>query len=167
MTPATQRSIRRFIGVLVWIWLSCVLGAAAFGQAANPLVGTWELDLSKSDFTPETAIRERTMVFTAVDNGMTCKMMTLTERGNGRVTTESTYTAHFDNKEVPIDNSPLDTVILKRTDANNYERSGRVRGKEVETATMKISADGKTLTVATTGSNAGTDYSNNQIFNRK
>ena len=166
MTPATP-SRRSFLEVLACCGVCGILIASAFGQAANPLAGTWELDLSKSDFTPETAIRERTMVFTPVDNGMTCKMTTLTERGNGRVTTESTYTAHFDNKEVPIDNSPLDTVILKRIDAANYERTGKVRGQEVETATMKISPDGKTLTVATTGSNGGTDYTSNQIFKRK
>src|SRR5262252_4123694 len=101
MTPATH-SRRSFNGVMAWGCLSGVFSAAAFGQGANPLVGTWELDLSKSDFNPETAIRERTMVFAAVDNGMTCKMTTLTERGNGRVTTESTYTAHYDGKDVPI-----------------------------------------------------------------
>lgn len=165
MIPATHTR-RSFNGALVGSFLSGI-SCAALGQAANPLVGTWELDLSKSDFNPETAIRERTMVFSAVDNGMTCKMTTLTERGNGRVTTESTYTAHYDGKDVPIDNSPLDTVVLKRIDANNYERIGKVRGKDAETATMKISADGKTLTIATTGSNSGTDYTSNQIFNRK
>jgi hypothetical protein len=166
MTPATHNR-RSFYSVLLGGSLCCVFSGVTFGQGANPLAGTWELDLSKSDFNPETAIRERTMVFTAVDNGMTCKMTTLTERGNGRVTTESTYTAHYDGKDVPIDNSPLDTVTLNRIDANNYERIGKVRGKDAETTTMKISADGKTLTIATTGSNGGTDYSSNQIFNRK
>ena len=177
MTPATQRRSKTFLPsssfgrslhfAVAWSCLNCLLSTAAFSQAANPLAGTWELDLSKSDFTPETAIRERTMVFTAVDNGVICKMTTLTERGNGRVTTESTYTAHFDNKDVPIDYSPLDTVALKRTDANNYERTGKVRGKAVETATMKVSDDRKTLTIATTGSNDGLDYSSTQIFVRK
>jgi len=153
--------------LVIAIGVLCLAHARVLGQAADPLVGTWELDRSKSDFTPESAIRERTLVFSAVDNGVMCKMTTLTERGNGRVTTDSTYTAHYDNKDVPIDSSALDTVALKRVDPKTFERSGKIRGKAVEAATMKISTDGKVLTITTTGSIDGQDYNNTQVFSRK
>lgn len=145
----------------------CLSNALMLGQSADALAGTWELDLSKSDFTPESAIRERTLVFTPVDNGVMCKMTTLTERGNGRVTTDSTYTAHYDNKDVPIDSSALDTVALKRIEAKSFERTGKVRGKAVESASMKVSDDGKVLTITTTGSIDGQDYNSTQVYARK
>ena len=107
------------------------------------------------------------MIFAPADNGVACKITTVTERGNGRVTTDSTYTARYDNRDVPIDSSSLDTVALRRIDANTYERTGKIRGKSAETATMKISTDGKILIVTTTGSNNGEDHSSTQKFVRQ
>jgi len=148
----------------------CLMERPALGQSQQGkdlLIGVWELDLSKSDFTPETAIRVRTMVFSPVDNGVACKITTTTERGNGRVTTDSSYTARYDNKDVPIDSPSLDTVALRKIDANTYERTGKIRGKAVETASMKVSMDGKILIVTTTGSIDGQDYSSTQEFVRQ
>lgn len=138
------------------------------GQSKDSLAGTWVLDLSKSDFVPDNdALRGRTMVFEAVNNGVKCTITTHTERGNGRVTVDNNFTAHYDGKDVPIDSSALDTVALKRIDANTVERTGKIRGKAVETATMKVSADGKVLTMTTTGTINGVDYSSTQIFDRQ
>jgi hypothetical protein len=138
------------------------------GQSKDSIVGTWVLDLSKSDFMPENdALRSRTMVFEAVDKGVKCTITTLTERGNGRVTIDSSYTAHYDGKDVPIDSSALDTVALKRIDANTIERTGKIRGQVVETAAMKVSSDGKILTVTTKGTINGEDYSSSQVFARQ
>ena len=63
--------------------------------------------------------------------------------------------------------SPLDTVSLKRIDANTVKRTGKTHGKVVETMTMKVSADGKTLTVTTMGNFQGDDYSSVQVFDRQ
>ena len=148
----------------------CLVERPALGQSKQVkdlLIGVWELDLSKSDFTPETTIRVRTMVFSPVDNGVACKITTITERGNGRVTTEITYTARYDNKDVPIESPSLDTVALRKIDANTYGRTGKIRGKAAETATMKVSMDGKLLIVTTTGSIEGQDYSSTQLFVRQ
>jgi hypothetical protein len=126
------------------------------------------LDLAKSDFMPENdALRSRTMVFEAIDKGVKCTITTLTERGNGRVTVDNNYAAQYDGKDVPIDSSALDTVALRRVDANTVERTGKIRGKAVETATMKVATDGKVLTVTTEGSINGQDYSSTQVFNRQ
>jgi len=65
---------------------------------------------------------------------------------------------------VPIEGSQLDTVALKRVDANTVERTGKVKGQVAETVTMKISGAGKILTMTTKGSIDGVDYSSTQVY---
>lgn len=163
-----QQPLRHPVLLFLALVLLVQSSSRLFSQSKDSLSGTWELDLSKSDFVPDNdALRGRTMVFEALDNGVKCTITTHTERGNGRVTVDNNYTARYDGKDVPIDASALDTVALKRIDANTVERTGKIRGKAVETATMKVSADGKVLTVTTSGTINGIDYSSTQIFDRK
>jgi len=52
-------------------------------------------------------------------------------------------------------------------DAKTIERTGKESGKVSETCEMKISPDGKTLTVTTKGAFRGTPYSSVQILKRQ
>ena len=71
----------------------------------------------------------------------------------------------FDGMDHPADPVlPVDTYSIKRINANMIERTGKIRGESVETATFAVSADGKTLTVKTKGSIKGSDYSSTQVF---
>ena len=60
----------------------------------------------------------------------------------------------------------LDTVSLKRVDAGTVERMGKVRGQVVETRTRTVSADGRTMTITTKGTNNGVPYQSVQVFER-
>jgi hypothetical protein len=122
------------------------------------------LDAAKSEFDPDPALQERTVIFEAKDGGISFLQKTITERGN---TATSDYVAKYDGKDVPITSPQLDTVALKRIDANTVERTGKVRGKVVETATMVVSNGGKTLTITTKGSVNGADYSSTQVFDKQ
>jgi hypothetical protein len=135
------------------------------GQTKDPLIGTWVLDLTRSTFDPGPApAGSRTMTFTAVDNGFT--HMTKTEGGFLNSTLE--YTAKYDAKDYKMDpESPLEMVSLKRIDKNTVERTGKIRGKAVETMTLKVSPDGKTLTITTMGSYQGNDYGSVQVLSRQ
>jgi hypothetical protein len=144
------------------VLFGCVRG---FGQSKDPFVGTWLLDRGKSDFMPYFPLQRRTMIVAAVDNGINCIIRTVNDR---QETTEITYTAQYDGKDVPIGNSALDTVSLRRIDASTVERTGKVRGAMVETALMKISDDGKILTITTEGTMPkGETYKSTQIFKRQ
>ena len=63
--------------------------------------------------------------------------------------------------------SRIATELLRDIDANTVERTGKTRGEVTETATRKLSADGKTLTIVTKGTNAGMEYSSTQVFTRE
>ena len=135
-----------------------------FAQTKDPLVGTWELNRAKSEFNPDNTLQTRTVEFTAKDGGVTFLQRTVTDRGN---TVQSDYTAKFDEKDVPISGSQLDSVALKRVDANTVQRTGKMGSKVVETATLKISNGGKTLTITTKGSIDGDEYSSTQVFEKQ
>src|SRR5262245_47621766 len=128
----------------------------------DPLVGRWTLDRAKSEFSGNIPEKRYTM-FEWTESGL--KHITETFIANGS-TDRVEYVAKFDSKDVPISNSFLWTVAIKRIDARTTERSGKVMGEVVETSTRTVSADGQTLTIVTSGVNSGTDYSSTQVFTR-
>src|SRR5215472_2908745 len=138
--------------ILVGMLLISVPGALS-AQAKDPLIGTWALDLGKSSFVPDNPPLKRTIVFTDKDGGIRCVIRTTARGGleNGMVS-ESAYTAKYDGKDYDISESVLDTISLKKIDPNTIERTGKISGMVAETATMKISQDGKMLTITTKGS---------------
>jgi hypothetical protein len=132
-------------------------------QAKDPFVGSWTLDPDRSTFNPGNPPMERHMTFELKD-GMLKHVTRTPNLFGGSAMIE--YSAKFDGKDYEILGSGLDSVSIKRVDANTIERTGKESGKMAETCTMKVSADGKTLTVTTKGAFRGTEYSSTQILNR-
>ena len=56
---------------------------------------------------------------------------------------------------------------LREFDAGRAETISKKDGKVTTTQTSKVSADGKTLTITTNGTNAGNEYSSVQVFTRE
>ena len=135
----------------------------ALAQSKDLLIGTWQINRAKSEFMPDNTLQNRTITIEAKGNGISAVQQTVVEAGN---TVTSEYAAGYDGKEAPISGSLLDTVALKRINANTVERTGKIRGQAVETATMTLSAGGKVLTITTKGSVDGNDYSSTQVFDR-
>ena len=121
------------------------------------------LDRGKSTFDPDTTLLNRSLSFEAKDGGVSFNQKTV--QGDGS-TVEINYAAKYDNKDVPIEGSQLDTVALKRVDANTVERTGKVKGQVAENVTMNLNG-GKTLTIATKGSIDGVHYSSTQVYEKK
>jgi len=133
-------------------------------QPKDPLIGTWHLNPGKSDFQPESTMLSRTLKIQAKDGVISVSQETVAQDGHSSYIE---YTAGYDNKDVPISGSVLDTVALKHLNVNTVERTGKVRGQAVETATMSVSADAKTLTISTKGSVNNIDYHSTQVFERQ
>jgi hypothetical protein len=150
--------------LLAILTLAFVSLAPAFSQAKDGLVGTWNLDRGKSVYEPDTTLQSRMLIIEAKDGGISFVQKTVTERGN---TVQADFTAKYDSKDVPISGSQLDSVALKRVDANTVERSGKIKNAVVETMTLKLSNAGKTLTMTTKGTIEGDDYSSTQVFEKQ
>jgi hypothetical protein len=144
--------------------LSVLFLGIALAQSTDPLIGTWQLNRGKSEFDPPSTMMSRTLRFEEKAGALSVVQQTVTQNG---ATVEIEYTASYDNKDVPISNSPLDTVAHRRVSADVVERTGKIRGAVTETAVMTLSRDRKTLTIITKGSTNGVAYSNNQVFERR
>ena len=157
----------RLVALALLASAPAIPGNAAPGgnQAKDPFLGTWLLDADKSTFVPGPVPEDRTMICEMKDGAL--HHLTKTPNLFLGGTDDIEYTAKFDGKDYPITGTGIDTVSLKRVDANTIERTGKVRGKPAETCTMKVSPDGKTLTVTIKGSYNGTDYSSVQILTRQ
>jgi hypothetical protein len=120
---------------------------------ANPHAGTWTLNLSKSTYTPGPAPMSQTLKIEAWgDDGLT---YTSDGVGADGKPTHSEFQAKFDGMDYEWKGNPdADALSYKKIDANTLEATTKLKGKPTFTATVVVSADGKTRTVTQTGTNA-------------
>ncbi len=155
--------------------VAVILGQVSplLAQAKDPLIGVWVFDRGKSSFSQGTDIGKRILTFEAVKDGIkhtTDTTENLNVGGGGFSFPDSyqvVYTFKFDGKDNQVLGASLDTVSFKRVNSSTIERTGKIMGMVVETATWTISPDGKILTMTTKGTSDGTEYTSVQVFNRQ
>jgi hypothetical protein len=143
------------------------LASPVFAQDAH--VGTWKQDFAKSKLDPApTAPAPQSITRTYEKFGDGLQFTQVTVSADGKSTT-STYSAHYDGKEYPLTgNANADIIILKRIDASTLESTLKKAGKIVNTGRNTVSADGKTMTYTSKGTNAsGQPTSATTIFDRQ
>ncbi len=129
--------------------LVCVVSGAALAQSGDPLVGTWKLNVAKSN---STAFKSGTTKIEAVDAGFKFTVDLLAADGN---VSQWSFTANYDGKDNPVTgNSPYgDAVALTRIDPRTTRTTCKQGGKPTVTQTIVVSSDGKTRTTTTKGVN--------------
>jgi hypothetical protein len=110
----------------LFLFAVCTVAAADL-----PYIGKWKLNPAKSDFTGTT--------------------ITYAQRG-----TEIEYTEQGQSYKFQIDGKDYATpfgytAAWKKQGDNSWEMVAKLTGKPIETDTIKLSADGKTLTVVSKG----------------
>jgi len=120
--------------------LACALGAAADA----PYAGKWKVNVAKSDFGDTTVTYEQ----------MSGGEMKTTMDGQS-------YTFRTDSRDVM---TPWGmTVAWKAVDANTWETTEKTNGKVTSTSTLKLSPDGKMLTLDSKRVKADGGTSNDSI----
>ena len=150
----------RALAVLTLLALGIVVAA----QAPDPAVGKWNLNVAKSKFSPGPAPKSTTATISA---GAAYKVVVEAVTADGaKVNWE--YSANFDGKPHPVKGNPDgDMVVAKRVNAATVETSYTLKGKPTTSNSRVVSADGKTMTVTSTGTNAqGQKINNVQVFER-
>ena len=110
----------------------------------------------------------KTVTFEAAGDGVKQTTETTRQGFNVSETTRVEFTAQFDGKDYPIPNSNGATVALKRVNPTTIERVGKLSGKQNETATMRLSNGGQTLTITAKGTTTnGANYSRTEVFERQ
>lgn len=129
----------------VFAFVAAVSGVAiAAAPAADPVVGTWKLNASKSTFTTGPALKSQTRTYSQSGESRTLVMKTVGADGM-EATTRTTY--QLDGKDYPITGSPdFDSLSARQVDSNTAEFTLKKGGKAVGTTSRTVSKDGKTLT---------------------
>lgn len=140
--------------------------AAASAQPDARTYGTWKLNVAKSKYSPGPAPKTLTVKWEPAGKGVK-----LTAEGIGAdgKPVSATYTANYDGKDYPYVGSPVvDTISLRRIDANTVERTDKKAGKVVQTLRRVMAKDGKSFTVTTKGTNAkGEPIHNVSLFEKQ
>jgi hypothetical protein len=133
---------------------------------ADPINGTWELNVAKSRFDPGPPPRSQTRTYES--DGQTVRMHSKGVNAQG-VSTEVEYTATYGGKDAPMQGSPIaDSISLKRIDDSTSEATLKKDGKVVSTSTRVISGDGKEMMITTSGVNEkGQPIKSELVFDRK
>ena len=139
--------------------------ARTSAQAADPFVGAWKLNVVKSKFTPGPAPKTGGVTFTAAPTGFTAVIEGVGAKDE-KVRWE--YTGNYDGKDYPVKGNPDgDSISVKRINTNTVETTLKRAGKPTVVNTRTVSADGKTLTVVTKGTDAqGATVHNVQVFEK-
>lgn len=159
-----QRSKSRTGVFAVILGVVLTFGTLIHAQA-DPFVGTWELNVEKSQFqSGGAAVRSRTLVI--APKGDAFSHVQETYRVGADALTKISFDAKYDGSEAAVAGAAFSSVSFSRM-GRTLTRKAKDVGMDIETATYTLSADGKTLTVVTKGNNRGIEYGSTQVFVKK
>jgi hypothetical protein len=123
--------------------VATVLPQIACGQT-DPFLGTWQLNLAKSKYSPRPPPKSETVNVQAEGQGLKATVTGVNADGNPF---KYAYRPVFDGLSHPMENDPnQDAYAATRVDAYIQIFSDNKAGKLVGTTTLVVSPDGKTLT---------------------
>jgi hypothetical protein len=118
--------------------------AIALRAADDPIIGTWKLNLVKSNPAALVTFRALTAKVEPRPNGLKVTQDLVNPQG---MIIHSEFTAQYDGMDYPVTGDPYsDTVAIRRIDANHANAAWKKNGRVVAAAQNVISLDGKTWT---------------------
>ena len=142
------------------------LAAGAFCLAADdPMMGTWKLNEAKSKIAP--GMGKNLKVIYSVE-GKEIRILTEGVDKDGKPN-RSVWTGNFDEKDYLVSLDPdQDVRSYKQIDANTLELVVKKETQIIATGRVVLSADGKTRTVTTTGTDAsGKKFENIAVYDKQ
>jgi hypothetical protein len=155
--------------ILVILLLGLILSQAWVALAQGEVrIGTWELNLAKSSFSPGPPPRKQTITFRSAGPHWTALLQGIDASGKPINPDMNNLAITFDGKDHPTASVDYDTTAWKRLGGNNYEVIRKKAGKIVLTSTNEISRDGSTMTITTKGVNAnGQAVHNVRVYDKQ
>ena len=148
-----------FVGAILMIGTGAAL-------AADPVIGTWKLNVAKSTFSPGPALKSQIRSYAESAQGTTLTIKTTAADGK-----ESTATLTFkeDGKPYAVSGNPdFELVSVTRVDAMTVHSTQTKAGATVGTGVRTVSKDGKTLTFSQKGTHAnGGKYDDVLVYDRQ
>ena len=122
-----------------------LVGGTALAQTTDPLIGTWKINVEKSK-----GAKSGTSKIEAAGQGV---KFTVDFVGADGAASQWSFTGNYDGKDNPVTgNSPYgNSAALTRVDARTVRITSKQNGKVMVTSTIVMSADGKTRTTTSKG----------------
>jgi hypothetical protein len=125
--------------------LALLFASATAAVAAEPFLGKWKLNLSRSEYKADQAPRSYEVYIKRMDGGL--KGVATRLEADGKKSREE-WSAKYDGLDYPMSGDPaVDTVALKRIDDGTLEITFKKSGKEIERSRVVVSPDRKITTV--------------------
>ena len=157
-----RQMIRTRIAVVI-VALSVITTGACF--AANPHMGTWKLNEAKSELAPGMG-KNNTVVYTEEKDKMKVTVDGVDKDGKP---THGVWVGQADGKTYKMKgNLAWDAAAYKVVNDHTYEITTMKGGKVRTTGKSTVSADGKTRTVSTIGTDEkGNKFSNKGVYDKQ
>jgi hypothetical protein len=142
----------------------CFVGAAVC-LAADGFIGTWKLNEAKSKFGPGAA-KNTTVVYEAAGDDV---KVTVEGTDTDGKPTHNEWTGKFDGKDYPVTgDASSDARSYKKVNDHTLEFAGKKGDKVTISGRIVLSADGKTRTVTTSGTDAkGNKVSATAVYDKQ
>ena len=133
---------------------------------SDPVVGTWNLNLAKSKFTPGPAPKSATRSYTQTADETA---LTYSQVNADGTTASGESKFKFDGKDYAITGSPdYDMLSLSRVNAMTVKSRQKRNGKVVGTTIRTVSAGGRVLMLDSTRKDAkGMKHHDVQVFDKQ
>ena len=120
--------------------------------AAENWLGTWKLNTAKSKFAPGPAPKSQTLKWEKTPEGIRQTADTVDADGKPG---HGSYLSKFDGKDVAWEGNPnADKANPKKINDSLFVNYWTLGGKQTIIAKVRVSKDGKTMTVSQTGRDA-------------
>jgi len=136
--------------LLTWMFVVAVLaasGAPADAGGADPVIGSWRLDLTRSRFPDGMAPQSQSRTYAESADGTVLTLSGIAADGKP---VSGTSTFKYDGKDYQMTGAPFyDTLALRRVNGTTAKSVMKKAGKVVGTTIRTVSDHGRLLTLST------------------
>jgi len=142
------------------------LSTAHATSSRDPVLGTWRLNVAKSQFTPGPGWQSQIRKYRAIPQGVAVTWTGVDAKGEKM---RVRYTYAYDGRDYPmLGSASYDTLNAVRIDERTVRSEEKRDGITVGIAVRTVSPDGKVLTISDEGTNRkGQRFSQLLAFDRQ
>ncbi len=147
------------------VTLALCFGAGTLCFASDPQMGTWKLNEAKSKIAPGQP-KDSTVVYEAADDKV---KVTVDGTDSDGKPIHNEWTGKFDGKDYPVTgDSNLDARSYRKVDDRTLELNTKKDGKVTATGRIVVSADGKSRTLTTSGTDSqGKKFKSTAVYDKQ
>ena len=138
-------------GIVILFTLAALFVGVTVCLADSPHMGTWKLNEAKSKFSPGAA-KNNTVVYEAAGDSVKVTVDGVDGSGNA---THNEWTGKFNGRFYPVTgDATSDMRSYRKVNSRTLALTAKNGGKITLTGRIVVSANGRTRTVTTTGTNS-------------